>query len=81
MRAPITLPLLGRNPVRLSLWLAKAGERVFEGDRVVEVLTGPATFDVAAPATGKLAEIHAFEDDLLQPGQILGFIDVEGPED
>src|SRR5262245_58579412 len=57
MHMPITLPELGLPPshaVRLSTWYAVPGETVFEGDRLVEVLTEGATFDVPAPATGRL---------------------------
>src|SRR5262245_28837655 len=77
MRTPILLPDLGAEPVRLSLWYAHVGELVFEGDRLVEVLANGATFDVAAPATGKLAERLAWPRELLTPGQILGTVEIE----
>ncbi|HZY90917.1 MAG TPA: biotin/lipoyl-containing protein [Gemmataceae bacterium] len=72
MRTPVQLPDLGASAVRLSLWFAEAGDLVFEGDRLVEVLTDGATFDVAAPITGRLVERHAWPHDPLTPGQILG---------
>jgi pyruvate/2-oxoglutarate dehydrogenase complex dihydrolipoamide acyltransferase (E2) component len=78
-RTPILLPELGAGPARLSVWFAEVGDRVYEGDRLVEVLLGGATFDVAAPATGRLAERWALVDDPLTPGQVLGV--VEGEED
>src|SRR5689334_9486983 len=77
MRAEILLPELGTAPVVLSVWFAALGEVVFEGDRLVEVLAGGATFDVAAPATGRLAEKRALPDDPLQPGQVLGAVEVD----
>ncbi len=61
----------------LSLWFADPGDVVFEGDRLVEVLAGGATFDVPAPATGRLVERRALPDDRLQPGQVLGVLEVE----
>ena len=39
-----------------------------------------ATFDVSAPATGKLAEQRAFPDDRIEPGQVLGIVEVEEGE-
>jgi pyruvate/2-oxoglutarate dehydrogenase complex dihydrolipoamide acyltransferase (E2) component len=63
--------------VVLSVWYARAGDKVFEGDRLVEVLADSATFDVAAPATGRLAEQFAFPDDVLSPGQVLGTVEAE----
>ena len=42
---------------------------------LVEVLVGPAaTFDVPAPATGRLAEIRGEEDDQVRPGAVLGLV-------
>jgi pyruvate/2-oxoglutarate dehydrogenase complex dihydrolipoamide acyltransferase (E2) component len=77
MRTPILLPELGAGPAVLSAWFAELGERVFEGDRLVEVLVGGATFDVAAPATGRLAEKLALHRDRLVPEQVLGTVEVE----
>jgi pyruvate/2-oxoglutarate dehydrogenase complex dihydrolipoamide acyltransferase (E2) component len=77
MQTEVVLPDLGAAPVSLSVWFANPGDPVFEGDRLVEVLVGGATFDVAAPATGRLAEKRALPDDPLQPGQVLGVVEVE----
>lgn len=77
MQTPIILPELGAEPVRLSLWFAAPGDLVFEGDRLVEVLMAGATFDVSAPATGRLLERRAWPRDLLRPGQILGVMESE----
>ena len=77
MRAQIILPELGADPVTLSAWFADVGDRVYAGDRLVEVLVAGATFDVAAPATGRLAEQRAFRPDRLHAGQVLGAVEVE----
>jgi pyruvate/2-oxoglutarate dehydrogenase complex dihydrolipoamide acyltransferase (E2) component len=77
MPTPILLPDLGTAPVVLSVWFAAVGERVYEGDRLVEVLVDGATFDVPAPATGRLAEKTAYPDDQLTPQQILGMVEEE----
>lgn len=89
--APVILPDLGTGPdvpIVISYWFASRGELVWEGERLVEVLAGPATFDVPAPATGRLAEIRGREDDRVEPGSILGLVataedeqDVAGPAD
>jgi pyruvate/2-oxoglutarate dehydrogenase complex dihydrolipoamide acyltransferase (E2) component len=77
MFLPVCLPELGAAPVFLCVWYARVGDAVYEGDRLVEVLAGSATFDVPAPATGRLAEQHAFADDRLAPGQVLGMVEVD----
>jgi pyruvate dehydrogenase E2 component (dihydrolipoamide acetyltransferase) len=89
--APVILPDLGTGPdvpIVISYWFASRGELVWEGERLVEVLAGPATFDVPAPATGRLAEIRGREDDRVEPGSVLGLVattddeqDVAGPAD
>jgi pyruvate/2-oxoglutarate dehydrogenase complex dihydrolipoamide acyltransferase (E2) component len=79
MQAEIILPELGAGPVVLSVWFADRGDAVYEGDRLVEVRVGGATFDVPAPATGRLAEKHALPDDSVAPGQALGIIQVQEP--
>jgi pyruvate/2-oxoglutarate dehydrogenase complex dihydrolipoamide acyltransferase (E2) component len=75
MRTPILLPDVGAAPVRLSLWFSTPGDLVYEGDRLVEVVVAGATFDVSAPATGRLIERHAWPRDLLTPGQVLGVVE------
>lgn len=80
MRMPIVLPDLGAAPVRLSLWFSKPGDVVFEGDRLVEVAIAGATFDVSAPATGRLIEYSAWPRDLLRAGQVLGLMESETAE-
>ena len=80
MRTEIRLPDLGAVPVVLSVWFADPGDMVFEGDRLVEVRVGAATFDVAAPATGRLAEKLQLPNDKLETGQVLGLVEVEEPE-
>jgi pyruvate/2-oxoglutarate dehydrogenase complex dihydrolipoamide acyltransferase (E2) component len=82
MRTTVHLPDLGVSPGRrviLSAWYALPGDLVFEGDRLVEVLTDGATFDVACPATGCLAERLALPRDVLQPGQALGIVESGEP--
>lgn len=84
----VVLPDLGTGadePIVVSHWFVARGDRVWEGDRLVEVLVGPATFDVPAPRTGRLAEVRRHEDDRIEPGGILGLVAVadsdEGPLD
>ncbi len=80
MQTPIVLPDLGAAPVRLSLWFSKPGDLVFEGDRLVEVVVAGASFDVSAPATGRLLERYAWPRDPLTPGQVLGVMESEVSE-
>lgn len=79
----VILPDLGTGPdvpIVVSHWFAGRGDEVWEGDRLVEVLVGPATFDVPAPISGRLAAIHGREDDPVAPGAVLGFVAVAEEE-
>ena len=69
----------GRTDHRQSL-VCGAGDRVWEGDRLVEVLVGPATFDVSSPVSGKLAEIRGLEDDRVVAGSVLGMVAMSDDE-
>jgi pyruvate/2-oxoglutarate dehydrogenase complex dihydrolipoamide acyltransferase (E2) component len=81
MHAEIRLPELGATPVVLSVWFADPGDLVFEGDRIVEVRVGAATFDVAAPVTGRLAEKLHLPNDKVEAGQVLGLVEVDQPDE
>jgi pyruvate/2-oxoglutarate dehydrogenase complex dihydrolipoamide acyltransferase (E2) component len=74
MRTQIVLPDVGAAPVVLSAWLADAGEEVYEGDRLVEVLVNGATFDVPAPVSGRLVEKAVYPDQPIIVGQVLGYV-------
>jgi pyruvate/2-oxoglutarate dehydrogenase complex dihydrolipoamide acyltransferase (E2) component len=70
----IVLPDLGTDNATFSLWYVRPGDRVYEGDRVAEVLIPGATFDVSAPVSGILTERLTLPNDLLAPGQVLGIV-------
>jgi pyruvate/2-oxoglutarate dehydrogenase complex dihydrolipoamide acyltransferase (E2) component len=75
--AAVILPDLGTGPdvpIVISHWFASRGDRVWEGERLVEVLVGPATFDVPSPVSGRLVQIRGLEDDRVEAGSVLGQI-------
>jgi hypothetical protein len=76
----VLLPNLGTGPdvpIVVSHWFAARGDEVWEGERLVEVLVGPATFDVPSPVTGRLAEIRERADSSVSTGDVLGYVAVE----
>jgi pyruvate/2-oxoglutarate dehydrogenase complex dihydrolipoamide acyltransferase (E2) component len=80
VRTPVILPDLGASRVRFSLWFADPGDQVYRGDRLAEVLADGASFDVSAPATGRLVERHVWPRDLLMVGQVLGVVEADPEE-
>jgi pyruvate dehydrogenase E2 component (dihydrolipoamide acetyltransferase) len=73
----LKLPDLGIDdqPVTLSVWLAKRGAKVKEGEPLVEVLCGGVTVDLPSPIDGILTEKLAQEDETLNAGQQLAVIE------
>ena len=57
----------------LANWLVDEGEQVDEGDVVCELMVTKVTFDVEAPAAGRL-EQRATVEDVVAVGALLGVI-------
>lgn len=71
---------LGNRPITISLWLVAQGDRVSEGEPVVEIVAGPVVVDLPAPVDGVLVETLVSEDEPLAVGQRLAVIEREqGP--
>ncbi len=70
----ITMPDIGAGPWRVQVcsWLADLGEIVHEGDRLIEVSLPGMTFDVNAPADGRLVSIEKSIGAEVHPGDVLG---------
>jgi pyruvate dehydrogenase E2 component (dihydrolipoamide acetyltransferase) len=77
--ADVTLPKLadGVDKAVVSFWHAGVGENISEGDDLVEMLTDKATFNVPAPASGKVVEILAEEGQEIKTGEIIAIIEEE----
>lgn len=75
----IVLPELGfgDQSAKVSLWLAKQGESVEEGEPLVEILCGAATFDVSAKASGVLVKKLVETDESVRVGQALAMFETE----
>jgi pyruvate/2-oxoglutarate dehydrogenase complex dihydrolipoamide acyltransferase (E2) component len=79
LRIELCLPDLGLDdqPITLSAWLVPRGARVTAGERVAEVLAGPATVDLPSPVDGVLIERLIDEDEPIAVGQSLAVIRTE----
>jgi pyruvate/2-oxoglutarate dehydrogenase complex dihydrolipoamide acyltransferase (E2) component len=67
---------LGTTIVTACSWHAAVGARVVEGDRLLEVLAGEVTVDLAAPASGRLIERCVEVDEPLTIGRVLAVIEI-----
>lgn len=59
-------------------WLKKPGDPVREHEPLVEINTDKAITEVPSPATGVLAEIVKQPDQRVEPGEVLGRIQIAG---
>jgi len=80
-RIELRLPDLGLDdqPLSLSGWLVSSGARVEAGEPMAEILAGPATIDLPAPAAGVLVRRMVDVDAPLSVGQALAVIETDAP--
>lgn len=73
----VVLPEIGEdvNEATVSFWHVDKGEKINEGDDLIEMVTDKATFNVPAPASGVLTEIMFEEGQTVKVGQTLAIIE------
>jgi pyruvate dehydrogenase E2 component (dihydrolipoamide acetyltransferase) len=78
----LELPRLADTLVEgtVTRWLKKAGERVREGEALVEIETDKVNSELAAPADGVLAEILVPEGETVPVGRLLARISTTGEQ-
>jgi 2-oxoglutarate dehydrogenase E2 component (dihydrolipoamide succinyltransferase) len=62
----------------ISLWFKAVGEQVTANEPLLEVSTDKVNVEIAAPASGTLAEILKNDGDKVEPGDLVGRIALEG---
>jgi len=77
MAVEIRVPELGEDAEggEVSFWYFEQGDRVKEGDVLLEVHTEKASVQIESTATGVLKEIKAGEGAKVKEGDILGIIE------
>jgi len=60
----------------ISTWFKSVGDQVTENEPLLEVSTDKVNVEIAAPTSGRLAEILRKGGDSVQPGEIVGRIAV-----
>ena len=77
--AKVILPDTGEGgrEVTISYWHFEEGDRVEEGEDLVEVATDKSTLNVPAPCSGVLTEVYFEEGDVVEVGEVLANIEEE----
>ena len=73
----VVLPFLaeGVDKASVTYWHKSIGDRVEEGQDLVELVTDKATFNLPAPSSGVLKEILIEEGSVAKVGQVLARIE------
>jgi len=77
MEHEVTLPDLGEDAgeeAEVSFWYVDPGEKIEEGDDLVEMVTDKAAFTVPSPTSGTLSEVFTTEGDMVKVGQKMAII-------
>ena len=83
MTLEVTVPEMGEGieEVAISRWHFRAGDKIEEGQDLVEVATDKATFNVTSPGDGVLTEIYFQEGDQVEVGEIIALIEKKDEEE
>ena len=67
----------GGREATVAYWHFEEGDRVEEGEDLVEIATDKSTFNVPAPCSGVLTEVFFEEGDIVEVGEVLATIEEE----
>lgn len=73
----VIVPELGEHieKATVSYWYFQEGDTVAEKEDLVELVTDKATFNLPAPASGKLIEIKFRDGDEVAVGEVIAVIE------
>jgi pyruvate/2-oxoglutarate dehydrogenase complex dihydrolipoamide acyltransferase (E2) component len=68
----IVMPdLEGADEITIGTWTKKKGERVEEGETLLEALTDKVNAEIPSPVSGVVEEVLLDEGDAVKPGQLI----------
>ena len=68
----------GMEEATINYWYYEEGDRVEEGNDLVEVISEAGTFRIPAPCSGILGEVYFPEGEAVSVGEVLCEIEEEG---
>jgi 2-oxoglutarate dehydrogenase E2 component (dihydrolipoamide succinyltransferase) len=76
----VTIPPLSESVAEATMlgWRKKPGDAVIQDETLFEIETDKVVFEVPSPASGLLAEVLAYDGDIVTSGQVVAKIDSEG---
>ena len=79
MRKEVIMPKIGldMDEGTISQWYKKVGDRITEGDLLVEIETDKAVTDVESALNGILVEIVAKEGDTVEITKTIAWVEID----
>jgi 2-oxoglutarate dehydrogenase E2 component (dihydrolipoamide succinyltransferase) len=76
----LTLPKMGESVAEATItnWLKKVGDTIAADEAVLEIATDKVDSEVPSEVSGVLTEILFKENDVVQVGQVIAYIETEG---
>jgi 2-oxoglutarate dehydrogenase E2 component (dihydrolipoamide succinyltransferase) len=80
MTIEVVMPQMGETVLEgtVNTWHRSAGDRVTEGEPLLEIGTDKVDTDIPAPASGTLAEIRVAEGETVPVSTVLAVIEPDG---
>lgn len=77
MQYPISVPRTADGSIKVSIlrWIKNVGDDVRKGEDLVEAKTEKITLYFPAPETGKLSEITKQVGELVEVGEVVGYVE------
>ncbi len=77
--AKVILPEIGEGAreATVSYWHFEEGDRIEEGEDLVEIATDKSTLNIPSPCSGVLTEVFFEEGDIIEVGEVLANIEEE----
>ncbi len=78
----LVLPKMGESvsEATLTKWVKQVGDQIEEDEAVVELATDKVDSDVPSPVSGILKERLFEENQVVQVGEVIALIEIDGPE-
>lgn len=78
----LLLPKMGESvsEATLTKWVKQVGDSIEEDDAIVEIATDKVDSDVPSPVTGVLKEHLFSENDVVQVGEAIALIEIDGEQ-
>ncbi|MCF8319048.1 MAG: 2-oxo acid dehydrogenase subunit E2 [Sphingobacteriaceae bacterium] len=76
----LTLPKMGESVAEATLikWVKKVGDSIQADEIILEIATDKVDSEVPSPVAGKLIKVLFNENDVVQVGEVIALIEIEG---